>query len=188
MHMQTLISVFKDSRDARKAVESLVRAGFSSADIHVKERPGGPKAEAGDDGDIGERTEHTTEREVAVNGHTLDALLGIFRPAIDRGHSVLVVDAHSDEEAEVAATILHMHGAIDVDDRDTSGGTPAKPGVRAYTREARPTLRDAALQRQVREESLLADRAGQVSKELKEDREERAYAKAMPITTRDRPK
>ena len=75
-----------------------------------------------------------------------------------------------------------------MDDRDSSGGTPFKPGVRVYQREARPTLRDVATQRQLREESLLADRAGHVSKEMKEDREERAYAKAMTITTRDRPK
>jgi hypothetical protein len=184
--MQTLISVFKDSRDARKAVEGLVGAGFRAEDIHVKERPAGAKRDDADD--IGERTEHTTEREVAVDADTLDALIGMFRPAIDRGQSVVLVDARSDEEAETAATVLHMHGAIDVDDRESSGGTPAKPGVRAYTRESRVNLRDLAYQRQAREDSLLADRAGQVSKEMKEDVEERAYAKAMPVTTRDRPK
>lgn len=184
--MQTLISVFKDSGDARKAVENLVKAGFSSANVHVRERPASRKRD--EIGDIGDRTEHTPEREVAVDADTLDALIGFFRPSIDRGHSVVVVDAHDDDEAENAATILHMCGAIEVDDRDSSGGTPTKPGVRAYTREARMNLRDLAYQRQAREDSLLADRAGQVSKEMKEDREERAYAKAMPVTTRDRPK
>ena len=95
-----------------------------------------------------------------------------------RGRWVLRVDAHRDAECEGAAAILHDRGAIDVDDRDSSGGMPFKPGVRVYQREARSA----------RQDSLLADRAGHVSKEMKEDREERAYAKAMTITTRDRPK
>ena len=67
---------------------------------------------------------------------------------------------------------LHECGAIDVEDRDTAGGEPMHPGVRAYQSDAAPTLKDAAYQRQAREESLLAQRAGQVSKELKEDRRE----------------
>jgi hypothetical protein len=96
-----------------------------------------------------------------------------------RGRWVVVVDADADPQAEMAAVILHDEGAIDVDDRESSGGVPVKPGVRLY---------DLAKQRQLRDESLLADRAGRVSRELKEDREERAYAAAMTVTTRDRPK
>jgi hypothetical protein len=56
-----------------------------------------------------------------------------------------------------------------------------------YERTA-PTLKDAAYQRQMREESLLAQRAGQVSKQMREDREERAYAAPLTHTDRDRPK
>lgn len=198
--MQTLISVFDDRGNARKAVDRLVKAGFTHDDVHVK-------AEADDEAinrEIGERTMQTAEREVAVDrgvldsfGHFFVSLFGEddgrkaadgYRQSIRRGHSVVIVDARTDQEAETAAVILHEQGAIEVDDRETAGGTPTRPGVRAYQRDARPTLRDLARQRQLREESLLADRAGQVSKEMKEDREERAYAAPMPVTTRDRPK
>jgi len=68
-----------------------------------------------------------------------------------------------------------------VDDHDTNGGTPTRPGVRAYERNAGPTLGDVAKQRQLRQESLLADRAGQVSKE-------RAYASTTTQVDRDKPK
>jgi hypothetical protein len=145
--------------------------------------------------------------------HTMQTLISVFddrgraRAAVDRllhtgfgqsdielrdgdehGRFVLMVDARTETLADMAAVVLHEEGAIDVDDRDSSGGIPVQPGVRLYNRETRPALDDLARQRQLREESLLSDRAGQVSKELKEDREERAYAAAMTVTTRDRPK
>lgn len=106
----------------------------------------------------------------------------------ERGRVVLIVDARTETLADMAAVILHDEGAIEPQDRESSGGVPVKPGVRLYYREARPALDDLARHRQLREESLLADRAGQVSRELKEDREERAYAASMTVTTRDRPK
>jgi hypothetical protein len=93
---------------------------------------------------------------------------------------VVVVDARSDGDAEVAAVILHDQGAALVNDRESNAGEPVRPGVRAYKSDLRAPLG--------REESLLADRAGQVSREMKEDREERAYAAPMNHVDRDRPK
>jgi len=97
-----------------------------------------------------------------------------------QGQSVVIVDAKSDHEAEVAAVILHEQGASEVDDRESSAGEPVRPGVRTYKHNLREPL--------TREESRMAERAGQVSKELKEDREERAYAAPMNHVDRDRPK
>jgi len=48
------------------------------------------------------------------------------------GVSVVSVHAGTDSEAESAAVTLHECGAIDVDDRDSAGGTPTLPGVRTY--------------------------------------------------------
>jgi hypothetical protein len=204
--MQTLISVFDDRSRARKAVDRLVREGFTYDDVHLKEADEvheGPVGDPSQNRAIGERTMHTAEREVAVDrgvldsfGHFFASLFGEddgkkaadgYGKSVQRGHSVVIVDAHTDQEAETAAVIRHELGAIEVEDHETAGGTPAKPGVRMYQRDARPTLRDLAQQRQLREESLLADRAGQVSQD-KQDREERAYASGMTRVDIDRPK
>jgi len=92
----------------------------------------------------------------------------------DGKRTVVIVKARNDMEAESAAVTLHECGAIEVEDRDTAGGTPTLPGVRLFEYEAR--------------RPDLADRAAQVSREMKEDREERAYAAAMNHVDRDRPK
>lgn len=203
--MQTLISVFEDAAGARRARDRLMQQGFGRDDVHLYE---GAEAQrvSGDDPAVRELADHTMaspEREVAVDRGVLESLghffvsifgqdrgeqaRGAYGTHVGRGHSVVVVDAKNDTEAEAAAVTLHECGAIDVDDHATGGGHPVHPGVRMYEREA-PTLRSAARDRQLREESLLAQRAGQVSREMKEDREERAYAAPLTHTERDRPK
>ncbi|MEJ6022859.1 hypothetical protein [Ramlibacter sp. PS4R-6] len=203
--MQTLISVFDDRDDARKACERLKQQGFGAGDVHMHEGAEAARV-TGEDPAVQELADHTmqsAEREVAVDRGALEALghffislfgqdkgaaaSGTYGEHVGRGHSVVVVDARTDTEAEAAAVTLHECGAIDVDDRDSSGGQPVHPGVRMYEREA-PTMKDLVNARHLREESLLADRAGQVSKQMKEDREERAYAAPMTHTDRDRPK
>jgi hypothetical protein len=203
LRMQTLISVFNDRGDARKAVERLVQSGFSRDDVHIQ-HSGELRAPRDEDAlqEIEDHAMGSAEREIAMDRGVLDSLghffvslfgvdhgekAGRYDDAVRRGQSVVIVDARNDQEAESAAVTLHECGAIDVDDRDSAGGTPTLPGVRMYERQA-PTLRDLAMQRRMREESLLSDRAGQVSKEMKEDREERAYASAMNHVDRDRPK
>jgi hypothetical protein len=180
--MQTLISVFDSAANARKAMDRLAETGFSRDNIHLHQSE--------------QRSESTSE-EIAEHdrgvldsiGHVFVSLFGEddgrrsaepYHRSMDRGHSVVIVDANSDHEAEVAAVILHEQGAIEVDDRDSTAGEPMQPGVRAYKHNLRDPL--------TREESAMAERAGQVTKELKEDREERAYAAPMTHVDRDRPK
>lgn len=153
--------------------------------------------------ELGERTMATAEREVAADrttleamGHFLVSLFGADRgegharrygKALDRGHTLVFVDADSDEHAEAAAMILHEQGAVEVDDHD-EGRTP-RTGVHLYRRDAQPALRDLALQRQVREESMLAER-GPVSRERLDQREgaqERAIASGRDSVPTDRP-
>jgi hypothetical protein len=188
--MQTLISVFKDRGDVRRAVQRLLQAGFAQDDLRLQES----REERGEhdpkDVEVGDRTMASAEREVAVDRKVLDSLGHFFVSLfgrdrgekhadtygnqVRRGNSVLVVDARDDREAESAAVILHDCGAVEVDDHHR-GGTA-------------PPLRDIVAQRNARTESPLADRAGQVSKQMREDREERAYAAPMSHTDRDRPK
>ncbi|HUR87527.1 MAG TPA: general stress protein [Ramlibacter sp.] len=202
--MQTLISVFDDRSDARKAVERLVQSGFSRDDVHIHENAQ-QQLVRDEEGirELGDHTMGTAEREIAMDRGVLDSLghffvslfgkdhgpraASAYGDSLERGQSVVIVDARNDQEAESAAVTLHECGAIEVEDRDSAGGTPSLPGVRMYERESAP-LRDLAQQRNLREESLMSDRAGQVSKEMKEDREERAYASSMNHVDRDRPK
>ena len=203
--MQTLISVFDDKADARKACDRLRQQGFAAGDVHIYEGAAARRATADDAGveELTDHTMHSAEREIAVDRGLLESLghffvsifgqdrgdetKGAYGEHVSRGNSVVVVDARNDGEAEAAAVTLHECGALEVEDRHTSGGQPIHPGVRMYERPA-PTLKDAAYQRQARDDSLLAQRAGQVSKEMKEDREERAYARPMEHTDCDRPK
>jgi hypothetical protein len=203
--MQTLISVFDGRADARKACERLMQQGFERDDVHMYEGAQARRATSEDPAvqELADHTMHAAEREIAVDRGVLESLghffvsifgqdrgetaKGAYGDHVGRGHSVVVVDARNDGEAEAAAVTLHECGAVDVDDRDSSGGHPVHPGVRMYERET-PMLRDSVQQRHLREESLLAQRAGQVSKQMKEDREERAFAAPMNHADRDRPK
>jgi hypothetical protein len=187
--MQTLISVFDSRSAARKAVDRLIQSGFAPDDVKVHEAAEPSQRQLLE-------IEQNDRGVFDSLGHFLVSIFGeddgrkaadSYAGAAQRGHSVVIVDARNDNEAESAAVTLHECGALEVDDRETAGGAASLPGVRTYSREA-PTLRDLAAQRRLREESLLADRAGQVSKEMKEDREERAYASAMNHVDRDRPK
>ena len=195
--MQTLISCFDDRAAARRAVDRLVASGFAHDDVHLREAADDRIDRTGDDHAL------TGEREVAVGRDVLDSIghffvslfgqdrgeknAGVYSRAYERGHSLVIVDAQDDERAEAAAAILHECGATGVDDGEGDDGRDARPGVRTYAREA-PSLRDLAQQRQLREESLLADPAGQAGKETKQDREDRAYAAPMTHADRDRPK
>lgn len=202
--MQTLISVFDDRAGARRACERLKQQGFDPGDVHLHE--GGESREGRDEAAIDEladQTMHTAEREIAVDRGGLDALghffvslfgedraeaaAGSYGSDAGKGRSIVVVDARNDTEAEAAAVTLHECGAVDVEERDPEAGQPLHPGVRMYEREA-PTMKDMVQSRHDRADSLLAQRAGQVSKQMREAREERAYAAPMTYVDRDRPK
>ena len=204
--MQTLISVFEDRASARKAMDRLVQQGFTRGDMHIHERAAAQRATGEDPGvqELADHTMHSAEREIAMDRGVLEGLghffvslfgqdrgeaaTGAYGDHVGSGKSVVVIEVRNDGEAEAAAVTLHECGAIEIEDRDGGGGGhPVHPGVRMYEREA-PTLADAAHVRNMREESLLAQRAGQVSKAMREDREERAYAAPMTHTDRDRPK
>ncbi|HEY8050782.1 MAG TPA: hypothetical protein VIE63_16550, partial [Ramlibacter sp.] len=165
--MQTLISVFDDRMAARKAVNRLVQSGFRHDEVHLREA--GPDVPAPDRGVLDSLGRFFVSLFGKDHG---ERAAGAYGNAMERGHSVVIVDADDDNEAESAAVTLHECGAIEVEDRDTAGGTPSLPGVRVYHRDA-STQRVLADQRRQREESMLSDSAGRVSREMKEDREER---------------
>jgi hypothetical protein len=186
--MQTLISVFDDRSGARRAMERLVQAGFAHDDLHLQEAAvDAQEAKEIKDNDRGVLDSLGHFFVSAFGADEGEKANGTYGPHYASGRSILMVDARDDHEAETAAVILHDSGAVDVDDREVPGDKP-HPGVRMYDRGASaPSLADAARMRLLRGEAL-ADRAGQATKELKQDREERAYASAMNHVDRDRPK
>ena len=177
--MQTLISVFDSRSAARKAVDRLVQSGFPRDEVQLHEAAEPAQKELleieQDDRGVLDSLGHFF---VSIFGEDDgQKAAGTYRGAAQRGHSIVIVDARDDHEAESAAVTLHECGALDVDDRETPNGAPSLPGVRAYEHEE-PTL---SAQRRSRE-----GLAG--GKEMKKDREERAYASAMNHVDRDRPK
>ena len=124
--MHTVISAFDDSQTAQRAVERLVAAGFARDDVHLQE-PTAEEAGDAEDAELGERTMHTAEREVAFDrgvlssyGHFFTSLFGLDHPAghaqtyseaVRRGKSVVVVDAPDDQQAERAMSLMRELGA-----------------------------------------------------------------------------
>jgi len=222
--MQTLISAFDDRATARRAVERLLEAGFSREDVHLQEAPGTAEAAAGEvdpeDRALGERTMQTAEREVAVDrdvltsiGHFFVSLFGKDHPArhagtyseaVRRGNSVVCVDARDDAQAEVAATVLHGLGAIDVDEHarqwraagwsagpGDEGATPSqepvsRPGVRVIQRDVQPPLGDMVERRSAQVSSNMEE--GDSTERAARERD-RAFAAGaageQPLTNRD---
>ncbi|HMA08093.1 MAG TPA: hypothetical protein VKP68_09530 [Ramlibacter sp.] len=123
--MHTVISAFNDSQAAQRAVQRLVDAGFARDDVHLQ----APSADDVQDAELGERTMHSPEREVAFDrgvlssyGHFFTSLFGLDHPAghaqtyteaVRRGKSVVVVDAPDDQQADRASGLMRELGGSD---------------------------------------------------------------------------
>ena len=134
--MHTVISAFDDSQTAQRAVERLVQAGFARDDVHLQAATADAVADAVD-AELGERTMHSAEREVAFDrgvlssyGHFFTSLFGLdhvaghaqtYTEAVRSGSSVVVVDAPDDQQADRAASLMRELGGSDahVVQRDT---------------------------------------------------------------------
>ena len=134
--MHTVISAFNDTKTAQRAVERLVAAGFARDDVHLQEPPT-DDADYAQDAELGERTMHSAEREVAFDrgvlasyGHFFTSLFGLDHPAghadtyteaVRRGKSVVVVDAPDDQQAGRASSLMRELGGGDLNvvQRDT---------------------------------------------------------------------
>ena len=147
MNMHTVISAFDDRQTAQRAVERLVDAGFARDDVHLQE-PTADEAADAVDAELGERTMHSAEREIAFDrgvltayGHFFSSLFGLDHPAghahtyaeaVRRGKSVVVVDAPDDQQADRAASLMRELGASD---------------GHVVQRDAQPPLRDIVKKR-----------------------------------------
>ena len=131
----TLVAVFDNRADARKALEELLSAGYSRGQARLTEGdPAGETSLALDDKAKGGRDDGSI---LAGIRHFFNDIFGtdrredarIYADAVSRGHYVLTVSADSVAEVERAADLVERFGPIDIDEhaRQWGGGGPDMP-------------------------------------------------------------
>ncbi|TFZ07928.1 hypothetical protein [Ramlibacter humi] len=123
--MHTAICTFEDRANAERARDRLLRAGFAAEDVHLQHRGARDSDAMGED----PRAWSGTDREVAADRNMVDRVAGFFvhlfgadaandrenyTRRVDSGRTVLVVDTHSETEADRARALLHDLQADDV--------------------------------------------------------------------------
>lgn len=119
--MHTVLSAFRDSEAADRAVERLALAGFAPADMHVQHRAAASAAL------LRREDWDPMEREVAVDPHLLESVgdffMGLvgrdngradsYAQAVARGEFVVAVDTGDEVQAQRAAALLDACGGRD---------------------------------------------------------------------------
>lgn len=122
--MHTMISAFSDRASAEQARDRLVASGFGRQDVHIEHR------DLYRDRGTAPGNWEGQEREIAVDRGVLESLghfftslfgqesptgevVGTYRGHAERGHYVLVLDAHNETEAHRAHQVVNELGAVD---------------------------------------------------------------------------
>lgn len=134
MARQTLVAQFDSRADAEKALDSLIAAGLDRDDIHLH-ADGSASAEA-----TGERRKGFWES--ITDFFMPDDDRSLYEEGVRRGGATLVVSA-DESKVDDAADILERHGAIDMDERESSwrseGWAPTLPAATATAPAVAPT-------------------------------------------------
>jgi uncharacterized protein (TIGR02271 family) len=194
--MQTVIGAFDDRSAAQRAVEKLVTLGIPRTEIHVEQS----------DSDVVDPTPYASTSTAEKRDHYgpisnfFANLFGEERyderhmhrysEAVRRGHSVVVVDAATDEQADKASTLLHELGAIDVDERAEEWRKSGWKEPKMRTNDTRTGDKLDVVQEELKVGKRAIDRGGvrvfqRVSekpvRELVRLREERAVVDRKPV-------
>ncbi len=128
----TLVAVFDNRADARKALEELVSAGYSRGQARLSE--GDPAGETSLAPETGTASRSAKDDGSILSGirHFFNDIFGterredarLYTDAVTRGHYVLTVTASSMDEVERAADLVERFGPIDIDEhaQQWSGG------------------------------------------------------------------
>jgi len=139
MAYNTVVAVFDNESDARRAVEDLATTGIARERIDVTSN-----THAGATAGAESRTSYTHEHEGLGEriSHFFSRLFGgddthddatYYSEAFRRGSAVVTVDAENEAEADRAADILDRCGAVNIDERANKwretgwAGSPARP-------------------------------------------------------------
>jgi hypothetical protein len=115
--MQTIVGMFDTTAAALRAVEALSAQGFAADRVKLTTLP--PQT----GGSVG--TPATEDGFLGAIGHFFASIFGdddadrtgAYSEAVRRGHSVVTVDVHSDDEASAVGKVLDDEGAVDIDER-----------------------------------------------------------------------
>lgn len=119
----TLAAVFEHRGDADRAKTELLNAGFGSNAVRLASGTG-TQTQAGADDSIGGGIMHFFS---SLFGTDDNADKQAYSSAIDRGHTVLTVDADSDDEIDRAADIIEGFGPLDIDEQQGLTARAARP-------------------------------------------------------------
>ena len=133
----TLVAVFDNRDDARKAMDELLNSGFTRQEVRLSEGDASnagaaPVARSGandeadddvanDDGSFGSSIKHFFSNLFGT-GHSEHAHK--YSEAVSRGHYVLTLSADGEPEVERAADIIERYGPIDIDEQSAQWGSP----------------------------------------------------------------
>lgn len=138
MARQTLVAQFDTRSDAEAAVDALVNAGLSRNDLHLHADGSTSAGPAGDG--------HKSFWDKISDFFMPDEDRNLYDEGVRRGGATLVVSA---DEARVdqAADILERHGAIDMDDRESTwrneGWAPAAAATAPVATATAPAISPA---------------------------------------------
>ena len=197
----TVIGLFDEASDARKAVQELTAAGFDRDRIDVTTAEATGADQGGDARNTGESygnegfTDQIGNFFTSLFGDDDRERAGYYSETMSRGSTLVTVHADSREQAERAAGVLDAAGAIDVDERaaqyraQTSTGTAgAGEGGRMQEQAAIPVVEEELqVGKRVVEQGGVRVRSRVVERPVEESirlREERVRVERRPV---DRP-
>lgn len=153
----TLLAVFDNRSDARKALEGLVASGFSRQEARLSE--GDPTGQGGlsasasgsasnaraDDGSFGSGIRNFF---ADIFGTDRSEHAQMYSDAVSGGHYVLTLTVDSEPEVERAADIVERYGPVDIDDKapqwDSAYGEPARMGTSPSKQQSQPMAQQYA--------------------------------------------
>lgn len=119
----TLAAVFEHRGDADRARTGLLNAGFGGNAVRLASGTGTP-TQAGTDDSFGGGIMQFFSSLFGADDH---ADKQAYSSAINRGHTVLTVDADSDDEIDRAADIIEGFGPLDIDEQQGLPGRVPQP-------------------------------------------------------------
>ena len=144
----TVIGLFDEASDARRAVQELTAAGFDRDRIDITTAEASGAGEGRDGETYGNEgfTDQIGNFFTSLFGDDDRERAGHYSETMSRGSTLVTVHAHSREEAERATGVLDAAGAIDVDERAaqyrSASATDTAEGRRLQEQAAIPVVEE----------------------------------------------
>lgn len=147
----TLAAVFEHRGDADRAKAELLNAGFSGSAVRLASGTGTQTQESADDS-IGGSIMHFFSN---LFGTDDNADKQFYSSAINRGNTVLTVDASTDDEIDRATGIIAGFGPLDIDEQQGLSGQTPQPQAYQGAYQGAPSAAAGSMQRTTTEEQAI---------------------------------